>query len=115
MHRFVSCAARTAVAVALLSAVTGRADAGGLYWSDRGVRPMGRAGAFVAGADDLGAVWYNNAGISSAGASFLFDATMMLYGADFTRRTQRREQRQRRQNLKQPQRHSPFPAEEPAE
>ena len=88
MHRFVSRAARVSVAVALLSAVAGRADAGGLYWSDRGVRPMGRAGAFVAGADDLGAVWYNNAGIASAGSSFLFDATFMIYGADFTRRTQ---------------------------
>lgn len=88
MHRFVSRAARTAVAVALLSAVSGRAHAGGLYVSDRGVRPMGRGGAFVAGADDLGAVWYNNAGIASAGSSFLFDASVMLYGADFTRRTQ---------------------------
>ncbi|HEX7601381.1 MAG TPA: outer membrane protein transport protein [Polyangiaceae bacterium] len=88
MHRLVSRAARTAVAVALLSTVTGRAHAGGLFWSDRGVRPMGRGGAFVAGADDLGAVWYNNAGIASAGSSFLFDATMMIYGADFTRRTQ---------------------------
>ena len=39
----------------LLSAFS--AHGGGLYFSDRGVRPMGRAGAFVAGADDLGSIW----------------------------------------------------------
>src|ERR1700691_3535901 len=52
---------------ALLCAVTlsvgaGEARASGLYFSDRGVRPLGRGGAFVAGADDLGAIWYNPAG-----------------------------------------------------
>jgi long-chain fatty acid transport protein len=51
--------------------------AGGLYFSDRGVRPMGRAGAFVAGADDLGAVWYNPAGLVDAGSSILVDGTWL--------------------------------------
>ena len=55
-----------ASAVAVFAAVGlhgADADAGGFYFSDRGVRPMGRAGAFVAGADDLNATYYNPAGI----------------------------------------------------
>jgi long-chain fatty acid transport protein len=61
------------------------AHAGGLYFSDRGVRPMGRAGAFVAGADDLGAVWYNPAGIADAGTAFLFDAAWLRFSVDYQR------------------------------
>jgi long-chain fatty acid transport protein len=49
------------------------AAAAGLYFSDRGVRPMGRAGAYVAGADDLGSIWYNPAGLTEAGTSVLVD------------------------------------------
>jgi long-chain fatty acid transport protein len=41
------------------------ADAGGLFLPARGVRPVGRGGAFVAGADDLGALWYNPAGLGA--------------------------------------------------
>jgi len=37
--------------------------AGGLMLPTRGVRPTARAGAFVAGADDLGALWFNPAGL----------------------------------------------------
>lgn len=56
--------------------------AGGLYLPTRGVRPTARAGAFVAGADDLGALWFNPAGLVAPPppkgkkpkkASFLFD------------------------------------------
>ena len=43
------------------------ASAGGFYLTDRGVRPLGRGGAFIAGADDQHAVWYNPAGLMSAG------------------------------------------------
>ncbi|MGE3672490.1 MAG: hypothetical protein AB7K71_22655, partial [Polyangiaceae bacterium] len=50
---------------------TARAEAAGLYFSDRGVRPMGRAGAFIAGADDAGAIWYNPAGLADTPTSFL--------------------------------------------
>ncbi len=60
--------------------------ASGLYFSDRGVRPMGRAGAFVAGADDLGAIWYNPAGLSEAGTSILVDAAWLHFSVDYTRR-----------------------------
>src|SRR5450432_497570 len=63
------------------------AHAGGLYFSDRGVRPLARGGAFVAGGDDLGAMWYNPAGIAEAGTSFLSDSAWLDYSASFTRRT----------------------------
>lgn len=74
--------------VALALAIESEARAGGLYFSDRGVRPLARGGAFVAGADDLGAIWYNPAGIAEAGTSFLLDASWLDYGASFTRKSQ---------------------------
>ncbi len=61
------------------------ADAAGLYFSDRGVRPMGRAGAFVAGADDLHSIWYNPAGLAEAGTGVLVDAAWLRFGVDYTR------------------------------
>jgi long-chain fatty acid transport protein len=68
-----------------LSLTSSQAEAGGLYFSDRGVRPMGRAGAFVAGADDLGAIWYNPAGLADAGTSFLADFSWLRFNVDYTR------------------------------
>ncbi|HEY8040179.1 MAG TPA: hypothetical protein VIF15_10315, partial [Polyangiaceae bacterium] len=72
---------------ALLVMVTAAEQAGasGLYFTDRGVRPMGRAGAFVAGADDLGATWYNPAGIADAGNSVLVDFSWLRFAVDYTR------------------------------
>jgi long-chain fatty acid transport protein len=67
--------------------VGGDARAAGLYFADRGVRPLGRAGAFVAGADDLGAIWYNPAGLADAGTSFLLDASYLDFSSTFTRQT----------------------------
>jgi long-chain fatty acid transport protein len=66
----------------------GNTEAAGLYVTDRGVRPLSRAGAFVAGADDLGAVWYNPAGIVDADSSLLVDASLLRFSSDYTRRTQ---------------------------
>lgn len=63
------------------------AEAAGLYLSERGVRPLGRAGAFVAGADDLGAIYYNPAGLADVGKSFLLDATYVHFSSEYTRRT----------------------------
>jgi len=74
MRRAQTCALAMA---ALLGA--SRAEAGGLFFSDRGVRPMGRGGAFVAGADDLGAIYYNPAGILEAGNQVLVDASAMVF------------------------------------
>ncbi len=78
---------RTALLV-VLTLGSGSASAAGLYVTDRGVRPLARGGAFVAGADDLGAVWYNPAGITEAGASLLLDASLLRFSSDYTRRTQ---------------------------
>lgn len=64
------------------------AQAAGLYTSDRGVRPLGRGGAFVAGADDLGAIWYNPAGLADAGSGLLADFSWMNFSAEYTRQTQ---------------------------
>jgi long-chain fatty acid transport protein len=79
--------ARAAIAIAA-SGVMGTsfdAKAAGLYVSDRGVRPLGRGGAFVAGADDLGAIWYNPAGIVDAPSSLLLDGSYIHYGDTYTR------------------------------
>jgi long-chain fatty acid transport protein len=64
------------------------ADAAGLFTTDRGVRPLGRGGAFVAGADDLHAIWYNPAGLADAGSSVLVDFAWLNFSADYTRSTQ---------------------------
>jgi long-chain fatty acid transport protein len=56
-----------------------------LYFADRGVRPLGRAGAFVAGGDDLGAMAYNPAGIYDAGGQFLIDGSWLHFTSDYTR------------------------------
>ncbi|MBX3234008.1 MAG: outer membrane protein transport protein [Labilithrix sp.] len=63
------------------------AQAGGLFMTDRGVRPLGRGGAFVAGADDLGAIWYNPAGLADAGSSVLVDFSWLNFSAEYTRST----------------------------
>ena len=59
--------------------------AAGMYFSDRGVRAMGRGGAFVAGADDLQSIWYNPAGLSDAGTSILVDAAWLRFSPEYTR------------------------------
>ena len=87
-----------------LCALAGPAFAGGLFLPGRGVRPMGRGGAFTAGADDLGAVWYNPAGlsfavadrprpstdeaseeVSSPNSAFLIDDSLVAEGVAYTR------------------------------
>jgi long-chain fatty acid transport protein len=73
------------VAAAVLAPAS--ADAAGLYFSDRGVRPLGRGGAFVAGADDFSATWYNPAGLADAGSSFYFDASWLNFSSTFSRQT----------------------------
>jgi long-chain fatty acid transport protein len=66
---------------------SGDARAGGLFFSDRGVRPLGRGGAFVAGADDFSATWYNPAGLADAGSSFMFDASWLNFSSTFARQS----------------------------
>ncbi len=64
---------------------SGSAHAAGLYFSERGTRPIGRGGAMVAGADDLHATWFNPAGLADAKSSAMVDFTAYVYSAEFTR------------------------------
>ncbi len=73
------------LAVAAVAGVSSPASAGGLYFSDRGVRPLGRGGNFVAGADDGGAVAYNPAGLAFAGHALLIDASWLQYSSTYQR------------------------------
>lgn len=80
---------RSLILAALLSVLGAlapeRAAAGGFYLADRGVRPLGRGGAFVAGADDPHALWYNPAGLAWSGDQLLIDASLSLFEVSFTR------------------------------
>lgn len=67
----------------LLSAAP--AAAGGFYLAPRGVRPISRGGAYVAGVDDLHANWYNPAGLAYAGDQLMLDANLTLFEATFAR------------------------------
>lgn len=75
-----------AVVLATTSGITTPASAGGLYFSDRGVRPLGRGGAFVAGADDAGSIAYNPAGLAFTGRQFLLDASWLQYSSTVQRK-----------------------------
>ncbi len=56
-----------------------------MFPSDRGVRPMGRAGAFVAGADDLSSIWYNPAGLTEVKRSVGIDFGYLRISSEFQR------------------------------
>jgi len=58
---------------------------GGFYLAPRGVRPLGRGGAFVAGADDQNAAWYNPAGLAQAGSGVLIDLSYIGFLEQYTR------------------------------
>ncbi len=76
----------SAALLVLLSVVCpNSAEAGGLFLTDRGVRPAMRGFAFVAGADDPQSIWYNPAGLAWSEQQFLLDATVMFLRARFTR------------------------------
>ena len=78
-------ARRSALLLVALAAAPATASAGGFYLTDRGVRPLGRGGAFIAGADDQHAIWYNPAGLMSAGSGLLLDASLVNFGNAYTR------------------------------
>lgn len=82
-RRAAALAASFALAGSLFTAAP--AEAGGLYYADRGVRPLARGGAFVAGADDAGALMYNPAGMFDAGTQILIDASWVHFTSDYTR------------------------------
>ncbi|MCC6809365.1 MAG: outer membrane protein transport protein [Deltaproteobacteria bacterium] len=62
------------------------AQAAGLFLTDRGVRPLSRGGAFVAGADDLSSIWYNPAGLMESGSQLMLDAAYLNVDTSFTRK-----------------------------
>ncbi len=86
MRRTLTAAAIVAAACSSILSLSPSAEAAGLEYAKRGVRPLGRGGAFVAGADDLGAIYYNPAGIVDAGSSILFDASWVNFSSDYTRK-----------------------------
>jgi long-chain fatty acid transport protein len=62
------------------------AGAGGFYVPDVGVRPLGRAGAFVARADDGTAAWYNPAGFADQpGTRLDFETAFTKQSVNFQR------------------------------
>jgi long-chain fatty acid transport protein len=77
--------------VVLATVARGRsALAAGMFVTAHGARPLGRAGAFVAGADDLNAIFYNPAGVAAidygqTGWSGLLDAGFVLQNVAYTR------------------------------
>ena len=81
--RKAACTAMVGLGACLFTCST--AFGAGLYIADRGVRPLGRGGAFVAGADDLGAIFYNPAGLVDAKRQVLFDVAVVPYTTSYTR------------------------------
>jgi long-chain fatty acid transport protein len=87
-HRSAALASRLWLAGALLivgALLPLRAQAGGMFLTDRGTRASGRGFALVAGTDDADALWYNPAGLAFAREQFFFDATLTLFDADYAR------------------------------
>ncbi len=78
--------ALTAVGLGFGLTLAGSAQGAGLYFSDRGVRGLGRGGALVAGSDDAGSIYYNPAGLAFAGHQFLFDASWLNYSGTYQRK-----------------------------
>lgn len=79
---------RSALSWAVASAVVLSAlpaSAAGLFLAPRGVGPLSQGGAFVAGANDVHALSYNPAGLSSASNTLLLDAALPMHGTTYTR------------------------------
>jgi long-chain fatty acid transport protein len=64
------------------------AQGAGMFLSERGVRGLGRGGAFVAGADDPQAMSYNPAGFAFAHPGAYADSVLYNFQGSYTRRTQ---------------------------
>ena len=72
------------VIVALLIGTSG-AHAAGMFLVPRGVRPLARSGAYVAGADDVNSLSYNPAGIALGKKSVMIDFGLPMHFTHFTR------------------------------
>lgn len=70
----------------LLTLVSSLAQGGGLYMAGHGVRGLARGGAFTAGGDDPGGIWYNPANIGGLdGIHVLVDGSLVFMRMDYTR------------------------------
>ena len=63
----------------------GQAMAAGMFLAPRGVRPLARAGAFIAGVDDIHALNYNPAGLGVAANAAQLDLALPMYDTTYTR------------------------------
>ncbi|HJL19589.1 MAG TPA: outer membrane protein transport protein [Sandaracinaceae bacterium LLY-WYZ-13_1] len=77
--------ALAALALLVVLGPASRALAGGFYLAPRGTRPLSRGGAYVAGVEDVHALWYNPAGLAWAGDQLTLDLTLSLFEASYTR------------------------------
>src|SRR5690554_5573845 len=75
------------LAASLIVLPAAPAEAAGFYLPGRGVRPMGRADAFVAsGEDNLNNLWYNPANLTLGdGLQLTMDAGLINLNTEFTR------------------------------
>jgi len=75
------------LAASLIVLPAAPAEAAGFYLPGRGVRPMGRAGAFVAsGEGNLNSLWYNPANLTLGdGLQLTVDAGLINLNTEFTR------------------------------
>lgn len=61
-----------------------RVEAAGLFLAPRGVRPLGLAGAWVAGADDAMSLAYNPSGLAWAEGGLILDGVRVWHTSSFT-------------------------------
>ena len=73
------------IAGVLVMVLSTSAYATGLFLAPRGVRPLARGGAFVAGASDVNALSYNPAGIALAPEMLTLDFGLPLHSSTYTR------------------------------
>jgi long-chain fatty acid transport protein len=69
----------------LVGALPRQAHASGFYLMERGVRALGRGGAYVAGAQGAESLWINPAGLKGSGNSFRMEGNLTLFRASFER------------------------------
>jgi long-chain fatty acid transport protein len=77
----------TIIGALLLTVLPSTAFSAGFYALDEGIRAIGRAGAFTAGADDLTAQYYNAAALKNqTGTAFMFDLAAVQQAVTFDHR-----------------------------
>ena len=70
---------------ATVTLVPKRAEASGFYLTERGMRTLGRGGAFVAGAEGVESLWINPAGLGRSGNTFHMEGNQTFLRGSFQR------------------------------